>query len=821
MSKIAYSATLRVVLGFFLVFMAMFFSTAPLRAQVVSNDPNFTPSVLTSGLTSPDGVVFRASTGDLLVSQFGAGQISRVNATNGATNSFATQTAPDKVSVRVSDGLVAVISAPFGPIDFYSSDGTLLGSIDESVIASLGFITFGDGVDTVCLDGAVFDSSGHLFVAAGPGSTTGNGCVASSQWGVYEFAGPTPWTSAATLVTGFGDASVVIQDMAYSAARPPLGTLYAIDSQADDVYEISLTGACGELGICPVLITNVPAENPRGIAVDPLLGDIYVTDFDGADVYRIPAGGHCGECNPTTIFATGFTSSLRLDFDTTGNLYVNGSATIGDTTTTGTWKFSRASNATGLQAVTQGQPNFLNFVNPNPTMTDQSQNIMIPASANLGKTAFIQDIFVSVDPATLDSTLLFGTPGDVPFFGGAPVPPGTSCVPILSAGNNCVVVIQKCYDASHNPFAICPVQEPSSTSDLIQLTFSYAAPLAPQNGAFLIGFDDGDGKDITDITSFFTTDCCTGGGSGKSLCSKTFAASLGTDTSADFSVSVSDPNPAILDLTANNPATATITVTPINGFASPVTLGVSDALAGLSATFTPSSVTPAGPPIMSDLSVQLSGNTTIGGMTALVGNLLANGCMDNSGIANALTSKLSAAQADISAGQIKTAINVLTALSDQVKAQTGKHIATTCTTTFPMLITGTASPVLLPEVRSTVANVKFGPAALLVADIQTILTSLKASVSTEDPITGFVVNSSGVGVPGVTLTLLDSTSHTLGTATTDATGFYFFATTGTLTSSQSYTIQVTGFPAPFTTATPTSSPFTWSGKGLAFNFTLN
>src|SRR5258708_32765091 len=81
----------------------------PSSAQgVVSNDPNFTPSVLKSGRSVPSGLVFRPPTGDLVVSEFGANQVSLVNATTGAITTFASQPSADEIAVRSSDGLVAV-----------------------------------------------------------------------------------------------------------------------------------------------------------------------------------------------------------------------------------------------------------------------------------------------------------------------------------------------------------------------------------------------------------------------------------------------------------------------------------------------------------------------------------------------------------------------------------------------------------------------------------------------------------------------------------------------------------------------------------------
>lgn len=698
------------------------FSTAPLNAQVVSNDPNFRPILLNSRLSQPSGVVFRPPTGDLLVSQ--QNQVSIVNATSGATSTFASipGTFPDKIDVRSSDGLVAVIIGPFGPINFYNSTGSLQGSIDESVIgnADLGLIS---PETTVCLSGSVFDTSGNLFVAAGPAGSlpegTPNGCLPTTTWGIYEFAGSpgsTPWTATPTLVTRFF-ASVVIQDMAYSAARPPAGTLYAIDSQNKEVSEVSLS-PCGDCNILPRRVAHVfTAVNPRGIAIDSLLGDLYITDFGGTNVFRVPAGGFPEETNPP-VFATGFTNSLRLAFDNTGNLYIN------EINGGNLWKFGRNSGATPLVALTSGKINAFSFPNPLARMSDQTQTLMIPASASLGGAAFLRDVFVPVDPHSLDTTLQNGTRGDTSFFGGARVPPGTSCIQVPSAASspthaNCVVVIQQCFDANQNPFAICPVQEPSGSTDLIQLTFTYAGSL-PNNPAFLIGFDNGDGQDITDITTGSSADGTIGGGT-KGLCSKDFGAMLPAG-SEDFSLTVS---PSTLDLTASNPASATVTLTSLSPFILTVGLGVSDVPAGLSATLTPPSVElNANGTASSVLNVGLSTNTTVAGMTTIIANLLVNGCIDNPGIANALTSKLSAAQMAIGGGQIHTAINILNAFDNQVRAQAGKHIAASCTTIFPLLVTGTP---VAGEMRLTSANVALAPVTLLSTEVQGIITGLKAS----------------------------------------------------------------------------------------------
>jgi hypothetical protein len=188
---------------------------------------------------------------------------------------------------------------------------------------------------------------------------------------------------------------------------------------------------------------------------------------------------------------------------------------------------------------------------------------------------------------------------------------------------------------------------------------------------------------------------------------------------------------------------------------------------------------------------------TTAGITNVIGELLAGGCIDNAGIANALTSKLSAAQSAVGGGQIQTAINILTAFKNQVQAQAGKHIEPSC----------------------TIGGITFNPASVLLTDAQSLIDSLRTTLSA-DPITGFVVDSTGAGVAGATVSLLNSASNTvIETATTDITGFYYFAKTNTLTMNLNCTVQVTGL-AGFTASTPAQT-FTWVGTRMVFNFSLN
>jgi hypothetical protein len=106
--------------------------------------------------------------------------------------------------------------------------------------------------------------------------------------------------------------------------------------------------------------------------------------------------------------------------------------------------------------------------------------------------------------------------------------------------------------------------------------------------------------------------------------------------------------------------------------------------------------------------------------------------------------------------------------------------------------------------------------------VQSLLDSLKVGLI-PDPITGYVVDGNGAGVAGAVVSVLDAGGNVVATATTDITGFYFFAAMSVLTPGSSYSVSVTGLPAGFTTSTPAMSPaFLWSGTGMTIgNFVLN
>jgi Tol biopolymer transport system component len=281
---------------------------------------------------------------------------------------------------------------------------------------------------------------------------------------------------------------------------------------------------------------------------------------------------------------------------------------------------------------------------------------------------------------------------------------------------------------------------------------------------------------------------------------------------------------APMTITAGGSASTAVTVNPLSGFSAAVNLSVSGQPAGVTVSLSPNSVTPSGGNSASSvlnvilpsfivpthfaltvtgtsgsLSHSTTANVTVtatpSSTSNLIGDLLNAGCIDNTGIANALTSKLSAAQAT---ANVQTAINTLTALKNQIQAQAGKHIATSC----------------------VIAGAAFNPVTALLLDVQGLIDSLRVSLI-PDPITGYVVNSLGVGVPGATVSILNTAGNAIAPATTDITGFYFLATTGVLTPG-AYSIAVSGIPAGFASSTPANQAFTWQGTAIALNnFVLN
>ena len=773
-----------------------------LSSAQVTPDPNFTPAVLAKNLSAPNGVAFRPTNSDLAVAQTGANQVSLVNTSTGAMKSLASQTAPYEVATRASDGVVAVTMRSAGrtadQVDFYSASGTLLGSITP----------FGLENSVSCMSGSAFDSNGNFYLAAG----TSDGCLST----LYYFAGPTPWTALSRSIIYFEDD--VIEGLVFNPVPLPSGSLYGVSSSNGNIDQVFPFCDCegGES-----IVAHVPFTAPSSIAIDPLLGDVYITD--GSQIFRMPPPPAFSHVTPT-VFATGFSSASGISFDNSGNLYVN------DTTAGNLWKFTRNAFATAIVPILKGQ--IMTFTNPNGAMSDQVQTIFIPQSAILNGAASISVVFVPSDPTQLDSRLLTGSTGDTDFFGGGPIPALSTCLLIPSASpnpslpSNCLVSVQKCYDANGNEQPVCTVQVAPSSADLIELTSSFNNGSLPNPGAahFAIDFDTPAQNTATDITNQLL-DCCSGGGSSKGLCSQTYFFLPGASSSPDFSIGPVSP----ITVSAGGPSSSAtkVPVTSLNSFNSAVSLGVSNVPPGIMAVLNQTSVIPAAnaTDLTTNLTVTAGSSfesaTRTADIATLIANLLASGCIDNGGIANALTSKLSTAQAAINGRQLQTAVNALTAFKSQVQAQTGKHIGTSCSVPFTLNVTGQFTEIVSPF--STIAHsaavsvtvTALNAASVLVADATSLIHELSL-VTTGDPITGFVLNN-GVGVSGASVTISNGIS-TFTAIPADATGFYYFPDTSVLTNGGSYTIQVTLPAGPFNNSSPASQTFTWTGKGQAFNF---
>lgn len=291
----------------------------------------------------------------------------------------------------------------------------------------------------------------------------------------------------------------------------------------------------------------------------------------------------------------------------------------------------------------------------------------------------------------------------------------------------------------------------------------------------------------------------------------------------DFSISADSP----ITVPVGSSATSSVKITSIDTFSSAVGLTSSGPL-GFDDSFNPSSVTPPSDGSASSTltinlepsvvpgtySVTVTGTSgalthsttvtanvqaTIDGTITVISTDQALGCIDNSGISGALQSKLNAAKADIAAGKIQEAINTLKALLNQLQAQAGKHISISC--------------------KDGSGNT-FNPDAVLIADVKAILASLGVNVAA-DPIMGSVVNSSGVGISGLTVNLLNPSKSIISSATTDAMGFFYFPATGGLSVGATYTNKV-AIVKPYKNTTPSSQSFTWKASTVSLkNFVIN
>ena len=289
----------------------------------------------------------------------------------------------------------------------------------------------------------------------------------------------------------------------------------------------------------------------------------------------------------------------------------------------------------------------------------------------------------------------------------------------------------------------------------------------------------------------------------------------------DFSFSA----PAAITMAVGSSATTSITVNSIDTFSSPVTLSASGP-SGFQESFSPNPVTPPsdgtisstltvklGPSVTAgtytvnvtgtsgahvhSTSVTVNVKTTIAGVANLVNTNLGLGCINNSGIATALTSKLTAAQTGADMNLVQVEVNTLSATVNQLNAQAGVHVLTTC-------VDGN--------------GVTFNPDATLVTDVNGIIANVGP---VPNPITGTVLDAYGHGVPGVTLNFLSSSGAGVASASTDISGFYYFPVTSSLSLGETYTV-VPQIPGGYKNSAPSSRSLTWKATKLALsNFVLN
>ncbi len=189
-----------------------------------------------------------------------------------------------------------------------------------------------------------------------------------------------------------------------------------------------------------------------------------------------------------------------------------------------------------------------------------------------------------------------------------------------------------------------------------------------------------------------------------------------------------------------------------------------------------------------------------GSAAQVIGALQAAHCIGGPAVSSILTGELNLAQSLANGQHTQAAIDAYGAMLLEIRALAAVG-----------LITSTC----------TVGGVSFSPGNVLIGDVRGLMANLKVG-SAANPITGYVVNSSGVAVGNATVSLLNSANAVVGTATTDITGFYFLPTAGVLVSGSNYVVKVTGFPLRFSTSSPASQTFTWAGSGFELaNFGLN
>jgi hypothetical protein len=214
-------------------------------SAAVSNDPNYTASLLTSGLSGPDnGVLFRPATNDVLVSEFFGGKVTSVNASSGAKAPFASVPSPDEMAID-SLGDVYVKEHPKGPIFRFSAAGTPL--VPASFSASC--LPFKDPT------GMAFDAADNFYVAC-----SGTPPLEERIEGeILKFAAGT-FTSPTEFARGFPS----LEGMRFNSA----GKLFVTDFVNGRIYEVKPGGTTqAEHTLWASGLTS-----PLNVAFDPCSG---------------------------------------------------------------------------------------------------------------------------------------------------------------------------------------------------------------------------------------------------------------------------------------------------------------------------------------------------------------------------------------------------------------------------------------------------------------------------------------------------------------------------------------------------------------------
>jgi hypothetical protein len=290
------------------------FFAASASAQVQSLDPNYTVSLLASGLVLPvGGMIYRPSTNDFLVAQEDSAQIVSVNASTGKIGAFATVPSSAcrsghcvfDVAINSSGDVFATGFTFEGPIVHFDSSGNLI----ETFPCPSG-----------CQQALAFDSKNDLYI---PGSALGSGSTAGST--IYEYAAGST-TSPTVFASGFSS----LEGIRFNSADQ----LFVDDGPTGNVYQVTPGGTTSGDHI----LWASGLDFPDGIAIDPTTGSIFIGSLDGT-VTRATSPG------VFSTFATGISGAEAIGFDTAGNLYV------GDRFVGAVWKFTR-SVATSAPTIT-------------------------------------------------------------------------------------------------------------------------------------------------------------------------------------------------------------------------------------------------------------------------------------------------------------------------------------------------------------------------------------------------------------------------------------------------------------------------------------